>query len=135
MNRVHRAMGVMKIRFSLFLYSVGAGLLPTASFADAAYVDWISASPGDPGWALGTIGALSISYTCEVSFAQVDGDFNYWAFSSPPPYDDPSYDAYTGVPNMPTNSDLIALIGGTPTVNKLTFSQPVVDPVMLIVSL
>lgn len=113
-------------------------LAPVASAAVVTYADWTSGSVGNPGAASGTVGGITVSYSGEVAdFNLGGGGINYWARSSPPPYNNPSYNAYTGVPNMPPESDIIQLRGSaqTPTLNTLGFSQAVTDPIMLILSL
>jgi len=42
-----------------------------------AWTNWTSASAGNPGSALGSLGAISISYTGEIHFAQTTGGTNY----------------------------------------------------------
>jgi hypothetical protein len=130
----------MKLRFSAILGTwfllFSSLVFPFSASAQVTYTDWTSATAGNPGSALGTMGSISVSYSGEVLFAQTSGGgINYWAASSPPPYNNPAYDAYTGVPNMPPDGDIIALAGGTPTVNTISFSQPVINPIMLVLSL
>jgi hypothetical protein len=114
------------------------GLVQPAFAAQVYWTDWTSATPGpdtsgNPGLASGTItlpdlSTVTVSYTGEINFAQTGGvGTNYWSpsatFTSPQ------------VANAPPTSDIIALWGGNATVDSITFSKPVTDPVMAIMSL
>jgi len=103
------------------------------------YVDWTAASPG-AGTASGTItlpGGATIGVQLRVLnpngsagsfyFAQTSGGTNYWNPNTP------YLSGY--VLNPPPSSDIIALTGGTTSSYVITFSQPVRDPVMDILSL
>ncbi len=96
-----------------------------------AWVDWLSATNGTPGSASGvaTLGSttVSVSYSGEILFAQTNAGTNYWIPSAP----------YLSsvVSNPPWRSEIIALEGGSTLVNTITFSSPVTDPVMAILSL
>lgn len=97
-----------------------------------SWVDWTSATAGNPGSASGTVtlpdsSTVSVSYSGEIKFAQTSGGTNYWIPSTP-------YLSAT-VENSPPTSDIVALIGGNSTLNTITFSEPVVNPVMAILSL
>ncbi|MDZ8054345.1 MAG: PEP-CTERM sorting domain-containing protein [Aulosira sp. ZfuVER01] len=112
--------------------SVAAVSAKPASAASIAWTDWTSATPGNPGLAQGTItpageSPISVTYNGEVNFAQTSGGTNYWNPSTP-------YISAT-VPNAPPASDIIALNGGNSTVNTISFSKAVLNPVMAIVSL
>lgn len=118
-------------------------LASVSTSASVSYVDWTSATAGTAGSAAGTItlpdaSTVGVAYSGDVAFAFTDGTgFNYWSYSSPAPYNNAAYNAYTGVPNMPASSDIVALRRATaPTApkNTLTFSTPVQDPIMLILS-
>ena len=100
----------------------------------AYYVDWTSANvPG--GTASGVItmpDASTINVSLSTSSggfygAQTSGGTNFWNPSAP----------YISaqVPNAPPDADIIQLQGGTSTVYTVTFSQPIVDPIMAIQSL
>lgn len=100
--------------------------------AEISWTDWTSAETGNPGWALGTIilsdtKTVSIAYKGEVSFAQTSGGTNYWIPSEP-------Y-VSAAVKKPPSDPDIIALQGGDSTINTISFSEPVSNPVMAIVSL
>lgn len=103
------------------------------------YVDWQTADPG-AGTASGVI-TLPNGDVVTVDLeainpdgsagtllgAQTNGGTNFWAASAP----------YISaeVPNAPPDSDLLQLQGGTNTVYQVTLSEPIVDPIMAILSL
>jgi hypothetical protein len=95
--------------------------------AAVSWTDWTSAVIGPSGSASGTMGTVSVTYSGEVLFAQTSEGINYWNPSAP------YLSQY--VDNAPPDSDIVALVGGNQTVNRITFSSPVVNPVMAIVSL
>lgn len=103
------------------------------SHAAAMWTDWTAATNGQPGSASGTLattgGPVAVTYAGEVLFANTNGGDNYWAA----PYNTPYLSAV--VPNEPPTSDIVTLVGGNAIVNTLTFSEPLVNPVMGIVSL
>jgi hypothetical protein len=123
----------MAKRICLMSVVVGGMLLGTGAMAaPTEWTDWVAATVGTPGSAMGTItlpgpSTIEVSYSGQVTFAQTSGGTDYWVPSAP----------YTSsvVGNPPTGSDIIALTGGTELTNTITFSQPVTDPVMAIVSL
>lgn len=110
-----------------------AGTLQPAFGATVSWTDWTTATSGNPGSASGTIalpgfGSFSVSYTGEIGpNAQTSGGINYWIPATP-------YIS-AAVENAPPTSDIIRLTGGNATVNTITFSAPVVNPVMAILSL
>jgi hypothetical protein len=73
------------------------------------------------------MGTVSVTYSGEVLLAQTSGGTNYWIPSAP--YLSPVID------NAPPDSDVIFLVGGNQTLNTITFSKPVLNPVMAILSL
>lgn len=108
---------------TLFLIS----LLTATPIANAGVIwaDWTSNTVGLFGSASGTLSTIAISYSGDVDPAtQVSGGTNYWIPNTP--YISAS------VPNAPPAADIIALKQGT---SSITFSGPVSDPVMAIVSL
>ena len=97
-----------------------------SSNASVIWTDWTSRTLGINGAASGTLSSLTISYSGDVDSAtQVSGGTNYWNPNTP--YISPT------VPNEPPASDIIALNQGAN--NVISFSQPVTNPVMAIVSL
>ncbi len=117
----------------IFLMGVVVGLLwgTGARAAPTEWTDWTAATTGTPGSATGTLtfpeSTVMVTYTGQINFAQTSGGIDYWVPSA----------AYTSstVGNPPLGSDIIALTGGTDLVNTITFSEPVTNPVMAIVSL
>ena len=125
-------------RLALSLAVVGlAAIAPTAvrAQAQATWTNWTAATTGDTtGTATGTLNVtghspVTVSYTGDVTFAYVNGvGPDYWLPASP--FISPM------VPNAPPDSDFIALTGGPTTgLNTLTFSSPVLNPVLAINSL
>jgi hypothetical protein len=106
--------------------AAAALLSPLAAQANTVYwTDWTSSSPALVNGSL-TDGSntVAVQFAGTYSFAQTAGGTNYWAPNAP--YLSGS------VSNAPPASDLIALnAGGTATI---TFSQPVVDPLIALVS-
>lgn len=99
-------------------------LTPFAS-ASVIWADWTASTVGPFGFASGTLSSSAINYSGDVDPAtQVAGGVNYWNPSTP--YISPT------VPNAPPPADIIALKQGN---CSITFSSPVTDPVMAIVSL
>lgn len=106
----------------------------TAALAHAgetAWIDWTTATTTTT-----VIGTLTLpSGIVEVKFSgpslyfslTAPGSSDYWASGSP--------DAYA-VTGEPVGSDMLAFVGGTGTsVYKVTFSRPVTNPVMALMSL
>ena len=125
MQRVRSFLAVM-----CFIGLVGAS--QPASAAVISWTDWTSRTLGPAGSAEGTITLpggtiVNVSYTGEVaSPTQVAGGTNYWVPDAP-------Y-LSSAIDNAPGDPDIItADVGGV--VNTLTFSTPLVDPVMALVSL
>lgn len=94
------------------------------------WTDWTSATAGASGSATGTIaGGITVTYSGDVTFAQLGLGTNYWAEFIPPPYTGNSV-----VDDAPPAAEMVALSLSGIT-NTHTFSSPVVDPIMAIVSL
>ena len=117
------------------LFALAACLLAGSATSRANQIfwsDWTTKNVGTPsgGSAAGTLVGLgvTVSYTGEVDAPRGDGAFPSW---------DPT-STYSGgfVGNAPNASyGSIGLTGGQRIVDTITFSQPVVDPVMAIWSL
>lgn len=105
-------------------------ILVSASIAVAETVywtDWTSTTAGAPG-VTGTLSidmnTIDVAFSGPYLFAQTSGGTNYWVPSTP--YISPT------VSNAPPASDIIGLgNGGTATI---TFSEPVQDPLVALVS-
>ncbi len=118
-----------KFLTSLFAIGMVAGATATAGVVN--YANWTSQSGNTVN---GTVGGVGVTYTGDVAFAQLNNTGTYW-------YTDPSHVPGTGteylsatVSNTPSTTDMIALASDG-YVNTLTFSSPVSNPVMLLVSL
>ena len=97
-----------------------------------SWTNWMSATPSNTGSADGLISldnltTVSVHYSGEIFFAQTSGGIDYWNPTTPYISSD--------VSNAPSSTDIIALKGGSMTVNTITFSEAVVNPVMGIVSM
>ncbi len=104
------------------------------------YVNWTSANPSG-GTASGTItlpdgSTVNVTFTCLNSdgsagnfmSAQINGQgYNYWTPTS-------TWTSAT-VQNAPPNPDIIQLVGGQNETYVVTLSQPIVDPIMAVLSL
>lgn len=110
------------------------GLASSVTAAPVYWTDWKTASPGNPDTVIGTmtvpgIGPIGVTYTGDYAFTVVNNrGANNWSPAS-------TYADGLIVDNAPPLKDIIGLKGGTSTEHTLTFSQPVVNPVMGIVSL
>jgi len=102
-----------------------------ASAATVYWTDWsLPASYGTPGSASGTIafpdGTIGVRYSGETLYRADMGDWNF-----PGTYAKPGV-----VDNTPTPAkESITLVGGNSVVDTVTFSTPVVDPILAIQSL
>ncbi len=106
----------------------------TAAAASAAVIDWTdwsSATIGSPGSASGTtpVNGVGVTYTGQVTLYNITNGYPSYLPTS-------TYADGTIVANAPSPHEIIGLTGGTGTgTNTITFSKPVVDPVMTIWSL
>lgn len=98
---------------------------------DTAWVDWTTDT--SPTTVTGTLalpsGNVKVKFSGPALYfsATEPGSTDYWVSGTPSAY------AATG---EPTGSDLLAFVGGTGSqVYKITFSKPVVNPVMAVMSL
>ena len=101
---------------------------PAAQAAPVTWADWSQFTPNTQ--VLGTIGGIGVTYQGLYSFVQTGAGTNYW--TEPNPANQP----YTGnavIDNAPTPSEMIAI--DLPATHTITFSQPILNPVMAIVSL
>ncbi|MFZ5550810.1 MAG: hypothetical protein ACOZJX_19080 [Pseudomonadota bacterium] len=99
--------------------------------ATTAWTDWTKETTTTMGGRLMLAsGAVTVKFSGpQIYFNQLGeaNDRDYWTSGSPDPY------AVTG---RPTGSDIIGFTGGTGTTKyKITFSRPVTDPVIAILSL
>jgi hypothetical protein len=116
-RRIVRGTSLLAIIFDIGLASAQA---------DVIWTDWTSITVGDPGSAVGTLGGANVSFSGQAdghSTAIAGGSF--WTF--------PQYDVLGG--QDPGNLGLIGVLGNTNLVQTITFSAPVVNPLMAIESL
>lgn len=101
----------------------------SATAGPITWTGWTSATIGSSGSAAGTLGAITVGFTGELSGnTQVAGGINYWVPNAP------YLNAVVG--NAPPASDILTSVGGSPTITyTITFSQAVQNPVLAIVSL
>ena len=104
-----------------------------AQSSHAVPISWVDWTAADPVSATGIVEGVNVDFSGDINpAAQIGdvGDTNFWA-SNP--------STYTSIPevdNPPPDSDIIRLTGGAGTgTQTITFSSPVVDPVMAILSL
>lgn len=121
-----------KLRASLFVFAalllgVFLTVTPQAAAGTITWTTWTSATTGlTTGSAMGTIGTVDVTYSGDV--------YNF--YKTYPSWKPAS--TYTGgaVGNAPSPNNIIGLTGGPNTgTETITFSVPVVDPVMAIWSL
>jgi len=126
-------MGDRRRIWGIAIVCLVAGMAASAGAGPVCWADWTLAAVGHPGSACGDIvipgvGAVGIKYAGEAAFSDTTGAINYWLPAS-------TY-VGSGVENAPSPTDLIGLIGDNGgSVNTVTFSRPVTDPVMAILSL
>lgn len=103
------------------------GIATAVQAVPIAWTDWTTANATS---ASGTAGGVGVSFSGNINpAAQTAGGTNYWAVN-------PSIYTAPGIDNGPPDSDIIRLTGGTGTgVQTITFSAPVTNPVMAILSL
>jgi PEP-CTERM motif len=102
-----------------------ASALP-ASADTIAWTNWTSVTPGSPGTGTGTIGSITVTYSGQTS--ALLNDYPSWTPTS----------SYIGgvVGNAPpATNNSIQLEGGVTYTESITFSSPVVDPILAIWSL
>jgi len=126
-DRIVRAGSMLGLFGGGFLLLVAFTTVSVPALADTiSWTTWASATTGNPGSANGTIGTVSVSYNGQVTYFYTN--YPSWMPTS----------TYAGgtVGNAPSPDNIIGLTGGTNTdTETVTFSQPVVDPVMAIWSL
>ena len=96
-------------------------------------VDWASWTSSGSSTASGTIGSVGVTYTGELAFAQINNTGTYYYTDATKIAVGAPYTSAT-VANLPPTSDIIAIVGDG-TTNTISFSRPVTNPVMAIVSL
>jgi len=112
-------------------------LTAASTFAGTVtWTDWSSASVGNSGSASGALGAVSVRYSGDVaSSTQVGNSGGPYYYSEPNSSLKP-YTANSVIGNLPVRTDIITIdTENSLAVNTVTFSSPVLNPVMLLVSL
>jgi hypothetical protein len=115
---------------SIWAAALLALIIPAA--AQAAPIIWTDWTAADAASATGTMGGITVGFSGAISppAQTAGGGTNYWTFNSA---------IYTSVPevdNPPPDSDIVRLTGGTAAgTQTITFSSPVTNPVMAILSL
>ena len=119
-------------RFRILAVAVAAlgCAIATSAPVSAVPYSWVDWTTADSTSASGTVNGTSVSFSGNINpAAQTNGGTNFWAVS-------PSTYTAAGVDNGPPDSDIIRLTGGAGTgTQTLTFSAPLVDPVMAIMSM
>ena len=112
-------------------------LLLAASSASAVTINWVdwtdTTATSGPAIVTGSGTSdgqtIGISYAGSINFAQLGTGTDYYSPSLP-------YTDNATVDNRPPAAEMISIVGGANAlVHTVTFSQPVVNPVMAIVSL
>ncbi len=124
----------MKVNRHLVGMAAVCLLLGTAGSASAGFVFWTEWTEKTPGSVVGSanvsgFGTVDVTYTGDYNFARVnDSDTRYWTYPG-------TYSDGTILDNNPSRGDIIALSTAGTTVHTITFSEPVENPVMAIVSM
>lgn len=120
----------MKIKKTIEVGIVALAMALTGA-ASATTITWTDWTAADATSATGNAGSVGVTFTGLINpAAQTAGGTNYWS-SNPS-----TYTAPPTVDNPPPDSDIIRLTGGTGAgVQTITFSQPVTNPVMAILSM
>ncbi len=119
---------------------LAVGLLGAVSSygATIAWTDWTSATIGSAGSAAGNLGGVSVSYSGDVATPTQTGNaVGTYYYTEPNPSLEP-YTANGVIGNLPGTSlrDIIAIdTANSGSLNTISFSAPVYNPVMLLVSL
>lgn len=116
----------MRQRYVLVLSLVVCVAALPACADTIAWTSWSSVTPGSPGTGTGTIGSLNVSYSGQTSALL----HNYPSWTPTTTF---SGGIVGNAPPAANNS--IQIEGGVPYTESITFSSPVVDPIMAIWSL
>jgi PEP-CTERM motif len=116
-----------------FLVAAAIGVVPTVSGATITYVNWTSSTgpTSNAGTVSGTLfGTINVSYSGELQFAQTGTNSSTWGGYLP-------VSTFTSslVSNAPPNAQIIAIDGFPSFTDTVTFSSPVNNLIMDIVSL
>lgn len=108
-----------------FRYAVAAALVTAGAAAQAATITWNEWSSSTAG----SMGPVAVSFSAGGNSSALVDNYPSWTPT-------PTWADGVKVANAPAASDgILNLFGGTANVNTLSFSTPVVDPVLAIWSL
>jgi hypothetical protein len=129
-----------KLFLALLAMATALAITPAASASTITWTDWTSASAGNPGNASGTMGGITVTYAGQTSglgslYAPSIGQTLYPGSTSSNWGPSTSYVGGVVGNAPPTNYDSVALEGGSPLEETITFSSSVTDPVVAIWSL
>jgi hypothetical protein len=130
MTRTRSLAAQLALAFTALVFCMA---VPRAAVAQILWTDWLTAPTGTASVATGTIttsgGPVAVTYTGQIlDFSQTSCGINYWGGGAP-------YLSAT-VTNAPTPCEIISISGGPNALNHtVAFSQPILNPVMAILSL
>jgi hypothetical protein len=117
--------GLVVNHLSALMLAACAVAAPTVAHADTiAWTNWTAGTAGAPGSATGSIGGITVTYS-----GQTDG------LTSVPTWTPASTFSGGTVGNAPPAGKSVMLEGGMPTIETITFSSTLIDPVFAIWSL
>ena len=130
MSRQHVSTGILALTTVALSFAAPA---TAAAQQDAFWTDWLSATQsGNQGTVIGSLATpgtdVTVTYTGELNFSQTTPTTNYFQPRA----------TFLGAvlqDAAPITSDMIALSGGTGITNTFTFSAPILNPFISIVSL
>lgn len=108
------------------LFALGFVALAPASAGATVWTDWTSGTAGNPGSASGTAGAIAVNYAGQM--LPLSQGFTTWNPAS-------TYVGGVITSAPPSGFGAVYLEGGQAYTETITFSAPVVDPVMAFWSL
>ncbi|RMF94599.1 MAG: PEP-CTERM sorting domain-containing protein [Candidatus Schekmanbacteria bacterium] len=120
----------LKIAMSLLIFFVSICICSSSQALTISWVDWTSQDYYTWGEVDGNVNGVSVTYTGYFQNAQTGGGINFWS------YNPTTYTAPPVVDNPPPDSDMIRpSTYSSLVIHTVTFSQPVVDPVIAIMAL
>lgn len=107
--------------------TLAVALGSTVDAAPLTWTDWTTATSSS---ATGTLGSITVTFSGQVDTGdtQTGGGTYFWGTNS-------AIYTPTGTENPPPNADIIALDGGSSLTQTVTFSNPVVNPLMAVASI
>ena len=117
--------GLVINHLSAFVLAACVVAAPVVAHADTVvWTNWSSATAGSPGSATGSIGGITVTYSGQTS-----------GLTSVPSWTPASTFSGGTVGNAPPAGPSVMLEGGMPTIETITFSSTLIDPVFAIWSL